>query len=86
MNKTEYLIMSAIKRAVTDTLDELGIYPESYSVDSLISPQQIRNIVIRQEFKEGRQNRIRAQTLYHELSVKYGLTLDSIHSIVRRKP
>ena len=79
------LLYASLKANLTDFFETKGFFPQNYNLDSIISPQQIRNIVIRQEYYEQRQEGIKAESLYISLADKYGLTNNFIRHIVHNR-
>jgi len=79
------LINVRLKKVINETFEDMGFSPQTYDLDAIISPAQLRNILIRQEYLEQRQEGIKAERLYHILADKYDLNYKSIMSIVHRK-
>ena len=77
-----FLITSRLKHIVNAELLDMGILPQLINIHELIPYVPIRNILIKQEFHDGRKQGKKATDLYHQLSDKNNLSYDTIKNII----
>jgi hypothetical protein len=78
-------VYERLKDNICKTLaKEYDIKEQMISCD-IINPLQVRNVVIRSRYWEGRLDGHSAIDLLEDLSNEYGLSIDSISSIVKGK-
>ncbi len=82
--QVEFLILSLLKKVVSDALDDLGFEPVTYNLDSLLSSVQIRNMVIRQEYLEQKKS-MKVESLYSLLANKHGLSYGTVREIIHHR-
>ena len=80
-----FLIMSRLKKIITDELESMGISPQFIDSDSILPNVPIRNILIRQEFFSLHKKGEKSEKLFCDLAVKYDLEYQTIINIIYSK-
>jgi len=82
INSSLFLIMSRLKKVISDELTDMGISPQFINPESIIPSVPIRNILIQQEFRDRRKKGEKAEELYKVISKKYQLNYKTIFNII----
>ena len=80
-----FLLISRLKHIVNAELLDMGILPQLINIHELIPYVPIRNILIKQEFKERQDNKEKANKICCDIALKYNLEYKTIESIVYSK-
>ncbi len=61
------------KNSLKDTLDLMGTPIINEKLDAMVSPAQVRNILIRQDYRERMEEGENPESLFYELAEKHGV-------------
>lgn len=75
------LIHVCLKKACREALSEIGISPENYILDKLLSVTEERNMLIRQEFSELVTQKVPLQQIFTLLATKHKLKVSHIRQV-----
>jgi hypothetical protein len=79
---TVALAVRRMKKGVRDTLELMGIPVTDDELAAMVSPVQVRNVLIRQEYHERLDAGEPSECLFYDLAHKYGTKPSNIKAIM----
>ncbi len=75
------LITLACNQSIAGVLAEHGLPVDSSEISHVIKPHDIRNLLIRSEYNQGRAAGIKSEALLFDLADRYCMSYETIYSI-----
>lgn len=80
------VLTAQIKIDIRQSIERLGYDPDLFNLDALLSPEQIRNGIIRNEYQKQREDGDKAEVLKAQFMEKCGLSYEWLNTILYTNP